>query len=236
VDLGHTVIKGPWDTVVYPTVCREIAQKTGLESEMVRRLLFKENFSRQRDPNCPPALAMDWDSIARAVAIHLGVQLEANVLELVLTHAGPPHSRVLDHADIVFSQLLRRHRAIVAATKGLSKYQRPILDALKLARFFDDILAPDTTGSLKRDRDFYGEWLRSSELQIIVGDQPEDDVIAPHRFGFKTIWKPRSSEHKKQGRWQFAKKAIKPDATIHSLEELPDIVERFERQAHLLKG
>jgi FMN phosphatase YigB (HAD superfamily) len=233
VDLDHTVIKGPWDTVVFPTVCSEIARKTRLEPETVRLLLFRENFSRQRDPDCPAALAMDWDSIAKTVARHLGVELEANVLDLVLANAGAPHSRVLDHADMVFSRLLRRHRAIVAATKAPSKYQWPILEALRLARFFDGMCTPDTTGTLKRDKAFYGEWLCSSELQIIVGDQPEDDVIAPHRFGFITIWKPRSPEHENLGKRQFAEKAIEPDAIIHSLEELPDVVERFELQSRL---
>lgn len=234
--MDHTLIEGPWEKVVFPRVCAEIAGKSGQELERVQELVRREGKRREEDPKCPATKAMDWDDIVHTVARSLDVELEANVPAIVLKHAGPPHSQILDNAGDVLAKLKSPHRALVVATKGLARYQCPILDALGLTHFFDDILTPDTNQALKKEEEFYGIWAHKGTLHIVVGDDIDDDVLAPHSFGFKTIWKPKNPEHRELGQERFAKRGVQPNAIIDSLEQVPDIVEGFERDMSLSAG
>jgi FMN phosphatase YigB (HAD superfamily) len=236
-DLDNTLLEGPFQTTVFPTISSELAGKAGLKQEEVRYLLVKENLDRQRNPNIPATLAMDWDDIVNAVAEGLGVSPELKVVDLVRSHASPPYTNVLETANEVLQQLTKPYRAIVAATKGLKKYQIPVLDALGLTPLFDDILTPDTHHILKQDLAFYGSWPTITRLQVSVGDHYQDDVVAPNRFGFRTVWKLHSQNHEltspspltRPKQFNYARdQAIKPDAIILQLQELPAVVSYFE--------
>jgi putative hydrolase of the HAD superfamily len=252
VDLDGTIMRGPFESAVFPAVLGELARKTSLDVSELRRLASLENLERQRDSKEFAARAMDWDDILSTVAERLGVTLETRALEIARSHAGPPDSAILDHADQVLKQLASLQRAIVVATKGLRKYQLPVLDALGLTPLFTEILTPDVNNALKNDLAFYGRWPASTRLQISVGDHYEDDVVAPKRFGFKVVWKigtpdeetmeqlarVRSSEqlHKldpfeRPTSFEYAEhQTVRPDAIIFSLRELPEVVERLESQ------
>jgi FMN phosphatase YigB (HAD superfamily) len=240
IDLDATIIRGPFESAVFPVLFVELAQKSGLAVKEIRRLVIQENLDRQRDANCPAIRAMDWDDIFDAVAARLGVKLEAKAVDIASSHAGPPYAAVLDHADAVLRQLASPQRVIVAATKGLLKYQRPVLDALGLTPLFADVLTPDVNGALKQNMAFYERWLQVTRLQISVGDHYEDDVVAPTRFGFKTIWKVNTLDNELQELEPFARpqefhytddQTVRPDAVILSLHELPQVVAQMEAQA-----
>ena len=237
IDLDDTIIVGPFESVIFPVVFSELSRKTGLELKSIRREVVRENFDRQKNPNIPASLAMDWDDIMNTVASRLGVKLETNVLDLVKKYAGS--SVVLENAYEVLRHLARPHRAIVAATKGLRKYQDPILKALGLTYFFTDILTPDNNNFLKRNIEFYGKWAKLTHLQISVGDHYEDDVLFPRKFGFKTIWKPMGQDKSDISNDPFVRPyefnypesyLVRPDAIIFSLHELPSVIEIIEQQ------
>jgi FMN phosphatase YigB (HAD superfamily) len=237
VDLDATILRGPFESAVFPVVLGEMARKTGLEVKEIRRLVTHENLDRQRKPGIPAALAMDWDDIFKTVAWRLGVELEARAVEIASSHAAPPYAAILDGADLVLRQLASPRRAIVAATKGLSKYQLPVLNALGLTASFTDILTPDVNGVLKHDLGFYGQWPQSAHLQISVGDHYEDDVAAPKRFGFKSIWKVSTLDDDLQQLDPFdrpvafryeAGQTVRPDAILFALRELPTLITRLE--------
>lgn len=240
VDLDATIIRGPFESAVFPVVFAEMANKSGLEPKEIRRLVLQENLDRQNNPSLPAPLTMDWDDIFSTVAARLGVKLEAKAVDIANSHAGPPYAAVLDHADAALRQLASPQRAIVAATKGLRKYQRPVLDALGLTPLFADVLTPDVNGVLKQDMAFYGRWPLVTRLQISVGDHYEDDVVAPTRFGFKTIWKVNTLDNELQELEPFVRpqefhytddQTVRPDAIILSLHELPQVVAQMEAQA-----
>jgi len=237
IDLDGTIMRGPFWTAVFPILFAELARKTGLEASEIRRRVIQENLDRQADPNCPAVRAMDWDDIFDTVASRSGVTLEAQAVEIAHAHASPPHVAVLDGAVEAFRELASPPRAIVVATKGLRKYQLPVLDALGLTPLFNDILTPDVHHALKKDLAFYGAWPQAARLKISVGDHYEDDVVAPRRFGFKTVWKVNAPDDRWQGvepldrpaRFDYAEgQTIRPDAIIFSLCELPQVVKRFE--------
>lgn len=239
VDLDHTILEGPFIHAAFGQACGELAVKTGHPVDKIRQMLVEDNIKRQHDPRVSAIEAMDWDDIARAVAQRLGTTLEVNICELVSLHAGPPFARVLEEADQVLLSLRNSHRAIVAATKGLRKYQMPVLEALQLLPCFDDILTPDDSNALKGERAFYGEWPESTRVQMIVGDSYLDDILAPHRFGFRTIWKPRNPGSVVREMAPFEDsyypskqqtETIEPDFQIKSLRELPEVVNFLEGQ------
>ncbi len=230
-------MRGPFWTAVFPILFAELARKTGLEASEIRRRVIQENLDRQADPNGPAVRAMDWDDIFDVVTERLGVRLEAQPVEIARAHAGPPDTAVLDDADVVLKQLASPQRAVVVATKGLRKYQLPVLDALGLTPLFTDILTPDVHHALKKDLAFYGAWPQAARLKISVGDHYEDDVVAPGRFGFKTVWKVNPLNDRLHEVEPFDRPAsfcyseeqtIRPDAIIFSLCELPQVVKRFE--------
>jgi len=238
IDLDNTIIEGPFESVVFPLVFRELSQESGLEVREVRRLVVEENLRRQTDCNIPAILAMDWDDIFKTIAERLGVELELSALEIVKSHACTPYSVVLDDAPRVLEQLAQPHRAIVAASKGLRKYQMPVLDALNLTSLFTEILTPDSNNALKQDVSFYGKWPNSTRLQISVGDHYQDDLVAPKKFGFKTIWKPLKQSRTLEESNPFVRAAefdygegqsLRPDAIILSVQELPEVVEHLEQ-------
>ena len=252
VDLDGTIIRGPFEPAVFPVVFAELARKARLDVSEIRRQVLEENLDRQRDPNVSAVLAMDWDDIFNTVAERLGVSLETRAVEIANQQAGPPYAALLDGADQVLKLLASRRRALVVATKGLAKYQRPVLNALGLTPLFTDILTPDVNHALKNDLRFFGDWPQAAPLQISVGDHYEDDVVAPKQFGFKAIWKvgtpdEETSEqlaHVKSGaqlrkldpferptNFQTAQRqTARPDAIIFSLCELREVVERLENQ------
>jgi FMN phosphatase YigB (HAD superfamily) len=238
IDLDDTIIKGPFESIIFPIVFNELSRKTGLEIKFIRRETIRENFERQTNPKVPASLAMDWDDIMNTVAKRLGVKLESNVLELVNKNASS--SVLLENAYEVLRKLALPHRAIVASTKGLRRYQSPILKALGLTYLFTDIITPDTNNALKRSIEFYGKWVELTKLQISVGDHYEDDILFPRKFGFKTIWKPTGKDNADISNDPFVRPyefnypggdCVRPDAIILSLNELPSVVESLEEQA-----
>lgn len=240
IDLDATILRGPFESAVFPVVLAELASQSGLEVKEARRRVFQEYLDRQKAPGIPATLAVDWDDILDTAAARLGVRLEARAVEIANSHAGPPYSAVLDDAGQVLQSLAAPQRALVVATRGLGKYQLPVLDALGLTPLFTDILTPDVHDALKQDLAFYGRWPRSTRLQISVGDQYEDDVAAPSRFGFKTVWKLNAPDgdlaqvapFERPGRFNYSsQQTARPDAIILSLHELPQVVRCLEQQA-----
>ena len=215
---------------------RELSEKTGLEVVELRRQVAAENLNRQNQLGLSAVQAMDWDDIVRTVAAQLSVHLEADVTQIVRSHAGSPYSVLLDDADTILLQLAGDDRAIVAATKGLRKYQLPVLEALGLTSLFTEILTPDTYSALKRNIAFYGNWPLTTGIQISVGDHYEDDVVYPKSFGFKSVWKPGVLPGKLSTMNPLARpeefeyrsdQTVRPDAIIASLAELPYVVEQL---------
>jgi putative hydrolase of the HAD superfamily len=241
IDLDHTLLDGPFDSLVFPQVLGELSRKTGLDYDNLLALVRSENRARQTDPTCPAVLAMDWDDIFTRVADRLGVTLETRACDVIRAHPGPPYAVLLPGAVQALERLTagRPRRAVVLATKGLGRYQLPVLRATGLLHYFDDVLTPEITQALKYSPEFYGSWPARTRIQIMVGDTYEDDVLPAHRFGFKTVLKmdqpPGSTENgdpfiRAQEIFSGAEQTVRPDAVIYALDELPEVIEKMENE------
>lgn len=238
IDLDGTIMVNPFERAVWPVVIGEIAHKSGLFYDTIYQMIGEENQARQADESCSPVKAMDWDDITETVARRLGVQLESRVVDLVQEYAAS-QSSVLDDAPRILRELARPDRALVVATKGLAKYQRPVLDALGLTPLFTHILTPDTHNGLKKHRRFFGDWPSRARLTVMVGDLYDDDVMYPTGYAFKTIWKPgRASIPKdlhsldpfaRARHYSYTTEQSCPaDAIILTLHELPAVTRQLE--------
>lgn len=238
IDLDNTIIEGPFENAIFPEVFDELSRKSGLEISEIRKIIVAENFSRQDNPNISANLAMDWDDIVQTVAKKLNVKMpESIVLNLLKGHLHAPYIKLLDNAFETLSNLNSGERNLVAATKGLSKYQMPVIEALGIMSVFSEILTPDKHNVLKKDIRFYSGWINHSTIQIIVGDNLMDDVVYPKSFGFKSIWRlmddsvfrKEKNPFERPSQYNFPENiSVKPDAIIYNLKELLNVVKTLE--------
>lgn len=247
IDLDGTIMVNPFATAVWPVITRELATHTGLSPKVFLREFHAENLRRQHtQPNDP--LTMDWDDIVHTIARKHGVKLSVRVIDLVRDNCKAPHIAVLDSALSVLKTLKTEGRRLVVASKGLSKYQMPVLSALGLQPLFDDFLMPDLSGYLKTEFGFYESYVRACNgcLFIHVGDHYYDDVICPKRWGFKSIlrlplreldlWtafeRPQQLNHFRHHIETYPTEptSVLPDAVITHLNELPNVVSALEQE------
>jgi FMN phosphatase YigB (HAD superfamily) len=243
IDLDNTILEGPFESVVFPTVFEEISTQTNLEISEVRKLIVEENLARQADPKFSAMEAMDWDDIIQTTAHKLRARVSLNVEEIVTRHAYPPYSHLIDGAKNALSEIRNRYRVVVAATKGLKKYQFPVLVGLDILQLFDEVLTPDSHQALKHSIEFYGNWPQKTELQISVGDHYHDDVQAPSQFGFQTIWKVNQDMDSQYNLGNYPpqnrpdifpymeNQLVHPNAIILHLNELPSTLNMIEHQS-----
>jgi len=178
------------------------------------------------------------------VADQFGARLRSSARAIVETHALPPYAVLLPGALSALRRLAAPGRALIAATNGLAQYQLPVLAGLRLLPWFTDVLTPDKHNALKQDIRFYGPWADQGRVRISLGDMYEDDVMAPHSFGFRTIWKlnhkdPESAAlsplERPERATTLAGRSVRPDAIVLALDEVPGIVEALE-QACVVAG
>jgi len=238
IDLDATIMVNPFETAVWPQVMGEIARQAHLGFDEVYQMVAQENLTRQRDETCPAVKAMDWDDIVRTVSARLNVRLKVTCEALVRAHASS-HSAVIDDGLAVLDRLRTHDRALVVATKGLLKYQQPVLNALRLTPFFNAVITPDTYQSLKRGAQFYGDWPAQGQMAVMVGDNYADDVETQGKRGIRTAWKRPDLAHEptfanrdpvdRARLYSYRKhQTARADAILLSLRELPDLIERWE--------
>lgn len=244
IDLDNTVMSNPFRTKVFPEICKEFASRVDRLPSEILDLIHQEHKKREQDPKISAVDVMDWDAIVRQVSRQLKTDFEPSVVDLVINYSHPPFIKILDRADIVLSTLkAKNRRRIVGITNGLTKYQLPVLRALDLLRYFDDLLTPDRTGYLKSSKEFYVGYLPDSNLglKIVVGDDYKYDVFYPKKFGFLSVWVIKESSSPKTTLSEIdpfnkAKMIhiprgffVRPDAVISDFSLLPNVIEQIEK-------
>jgi len=250
-DIDATLIENHFSRRVIVDVLQDVADETGVSLDELGLELGKENYRRQsRAPDDP--MTMDWQDIAEAVVKSVGGTLTKNLDELWVAYTNADEIELLDDSPSVIKKLKAPHRKLFIATKGLSKYQFPILKAVGLYDLFDGFLAPDITGLHKATPGYHDQYTRtySDSLVIQVGDHFVDDVVAPRRNGFISILRAPFAElveydaferpahlHKVVGQISTYPREgsdVRPHAVVMSLQEVPDLVAKIEANPQLV--
>lgn len=242
-DLDATLIENHFSRKVFRPVLEEIAAHTDVSLAELSLAIHQENKYRQEhDPD--NVLTMDWEDIISTIAAAHGVLLPDSIDRRWQAMANIDDIEILDDAPTMLQALKMGKRKLVLATKGLIKYQHPILEITGLGQLFDDILAPDITGYLKTSPQYFDKYKKQDALFIQVGDHFYDDVICANRNGFYSIMRAPIPElavydafERPQKLDDFLSKistypdkgsAIRPDAVVISLQEVPELVQRIE--------
>lgn len=247
IDLDATLVENKFSFRAVGELLQEIADATGKDIAEIGPLLGQENARRQTD-DPDNVLTMDWDDIIETVARQQGVTLSRKLLDGWQKYASADDVDVLDNAPDVLRQLRAPHRQLVLATKGLSKYQIPVLTVTHMRDLLDDMLTPDITGYLKTTPAYFDKYTQNAPddmLFIQLGDHYYDDVICAKRNGFYSVM--RAPIEALRGLDPFERPAhlaqyisqiktypeegsdVLPDAVVVSLQEAPAVIERIER-------
>lgn len=242
-DLDATLIENHFSRKVFRPLLEEIAAHSDVSIAELRIAIIKENKYRQEhDPD--NVLTMDWQDIIATIAAEHDVELSVSVDRRWAALATREDIEILDDAPTMLRALKNGNRKLVLATKGLSKYQKPILEITGLGNLFDDMLTPDITGYLKTSPQYFDRYQGQEALFIQVGDHFYDDVIVARRNGFYSIMRAPIPELAVYDAFERPQKLddflgeiptypdegsdIRPDAVLVSLQEVPEIVARIE--------
>lgn len=242
-DLDATLVHNKFSRKAIGPLLQEIAAVSDKTPEALGRAIGDENYRRQQDdPNNP--LTMDWGDIVAGIAEQYGVTLSDTVDERWQAAAHVDDVVVFDNAPDVLTELAAPHRKIVLSTKGLSKYQLPVLEVTNLKKHFDDILTPDITGYLKTQTGYFAKYADVDALKIQIGDHYYDDIMCAREKDYRCILRlplddladldpferPSALMNHRDAIKTYPRSGtdVLPDAVVVSLEELPMVVQKLE--------
>lgn len=247
VDVDSTLVENRFSRKVIGILLQEIASVTGKSlSELGEKIVAENSYRQKNDPD--NVLTMDWDDIVLTLAARYQVTLSRPLLGLWQDMALPADVEILDNSPAVMQQLKAPHRQLVVATKGLMKYQLPVLRAAGLETMFEDILTPDKTGYLKTTPAYFHRYLSAypDACFIQIGDHYVDDLICAKRNGFYSILRAPIMELADLTPFERPKRLpefvsqistypaggsdVLPDAVVVNLAEVPDVITAIETQ------
>lgn len=252
-DVDSTLVENRFSRRALTEVLAELENVSGKSVRELAQEMWNENDRRQQtDPD--HVLTMDWDDIVLSLATRYQVTLKKNPIELWNTYASASEVEIIDDAPSMLAALKAKGHTLVVATKGLWKYQEPVLRVTGLLPYFDDILTPDRTGFLKTTAAYFQRYTKAGGRFVQVGDHYFDDVIVGRRNGFTTIWRAPNAnlQHALSDYDPFERPAhisavtqfiptypkdgteIVPDVVVVSLQEVPAVIARLEVLANNL--
>lgn len=130
-------------------------------------------------------------------------------------------------------ELRRRGHRIALVADGLDESFRRMLAMHGLLGCFDAFAISETVGAEKPSAAMFQTALDALGLQdedkariVMIGNNVERDIVGANRFGVRSVletWSPRY-------RMQPACPEETPTYTIHTLDELPDLIASLERE------
>ncbi len=242
-DLDATLVENGFSRKAVMPLLQEIADTADESLDVIRRAFGDENWRRQQETP-DDVLTMDWNDILHTIAARYNATLSDTIDNRWQYYANADDIEILDTSPAVLKQLQHPNRKLVLSTKGLLKYQQPVLDLTGLYPLFDDILTPDRTGYLKTSPDYFATYANIEALKIQIGDHYYDDVICANQKGYMSIMRvpidalsvydpferPQFLADYKDDIATYPKLTsdIVPDAVVVSLTELPDVINRLE--------
>lgn len=170
-DLDGTLMQNPFGAWVFPEIARVISGQLGREHDIVSEMVeeHEQLMAQKRYVE-----AYDWDAILSRKCERLCVE-QIDIEALVRKHAVPPKIYLLEAGLLeVLAAIRGRGYSLAVVTNGYYKFQVPVMEALGLVEYFDEIITPERAGTGKPDPAI----LQSLPGKVIahVGDRMDHDV------------------------------------------------------------
>lgn len=197
-DLDGVLIKNPFMEGVFPEV-GEILKKQFIDmhgyvlpslEKIIMHDIYKE-FGESLKSN-KPYLAYDWDKIVQKVADNMGCPGNIDIVDLVKKYCKFPYIYAYKKVDEVLDWLKQRKDCRLAViTNGYYIYQYPVLKALGLDTYFEEIVVPEIVKDVKPGKNMFLKVYKNDDIWYHIGDSLLQDVYGANRIGIKSIWVQR---------------------------------------------
>ncbi|MCR8632925.1 HAD family hydrolase [Paenibacillus radicis (ex Xue et al. 2023)] len=184
-DLDGTLMQNPFGSWIFPEIEGILAGELNAPYEAKKQLLARhESLLVSGDI----VAAYDWDAIVKRLSQELGLNREFNIEELVLKHSVRPKIYLLDDTVLpALKRLKEEGYSVAAVTNGYYKYQYPVMKALGLTEWLDEIVTPERVGFAKPDVRMVDGLLQGGEIVAHVGDRLDHDVTIANRIGVTAV-------------------------------------------------
>jgi HAD superfamily hydrolase (TIGR01549 family) len=194
-DLDGVLMVNPFDTCVVPRLERLLAASAAMaglgDAEVSQRVrgAIRRGW-QERMATGDLAAAYDWDAIYLQAAEELLAPLDARSVVDVGQWvreccAEGGHIRALPGAEEMLARLSDAGARLVVISNGYAPYQEPVLEALGLLRYFDEVVTPDRVGYAKPDARIFQA---AGHLDAFVGDTLVHDMLGARRAGIDAVW------------------------------------------------
>lgn len=201
IDLDRVLIQNPFLFGVYPDIrsrLRPLVRPEIIGDADPDRWLMKQIYTKhgQRLLAADWVAASDWDSIVNEVATELGYDERIDVTALVRHYARPPYIAAYQDVAAALEWLRENVRSLWWISNGFARYQIPVMEALRLQRYFDGYFAPDTHGDIKPHAHIFEAAIDAAQQDrthgVMVGDSLTADVAGARLNGMLGVWLDRA--------------------------------------------
>ena len=152
-----------------------------------------------------------------------GIDCSGRQIQSVYEHELAKHCDFMPNAKELLEQLYADNELYIVSN-GCAEIQRSRIEGAGLKKYFKAFFVSENIGYDKPQKEFFDYCFAhipdfSPERAVVIGDSLTSDILGGINAGLKTCW----FDHAKRG----AAGAIQPDAIIHSLTELPKILEKL---------
>jgi len=123
----------------------------------------------------------------------------------------------------LLSKFYDEGREMHIVTNGTPMVSRPRIENSGISPFFQNIFISEEIGANKPAKEFFDYVFNNIENSqekdfVIIGDSLSSDILGGITAGIRTVWfNPKNAQSKE----------IVPDAQIHQLDELPEVLENL---------
>lgn len=190
-DLDGVLMRNPFGKGIDPQVRALMATGpglAGLSAEEARKRIdgavlaefhARTAAGRSRD-------AYDWDDIYGLVSRSFGGPAIPDIAGLVRHYSAVDGMvALLPDVEDALDALREAGHELVAVTNGYERYQRPVLEALGIDGYFQELFSPDRTGFAKPEA---GMFEAAAPLAVFVGDTLHHDIYGANAAGVPAVW------------------------------------------------
>ncbi len=253
-DLDGVLMENPFAKGVFPEIRDKISRwhlscKGRELSEDEIGELIREEFRRCWQQEA--YRAYDWDRIISRVLDRLELNRTIDVVELVEKYCREPYIHRYPDGKKILDWLERFDIPLMVITNGFYRYQYPVLQALKLADYFSEIITSDIARAAKPEPASFPVPEERKEGWYHIGDSLLMDVAGAGNLGARTVYVNRElpenfrklspeerpgtergrsfirkmlKEEKRRYQIGDRQEPVKPDYAVFSLLELQDIL------------